>query len=912
VNTMEGKTIDVQEQFERERRERDGLLHQLSNKVQDMERDVPSMREEVNAMQSQLRNLETAWHPHIEDLQSSFLKEVEARSHAHGKLEQKIAELDAGLAKNGSLHKELHEKHSSAQEHLDKMNREHAHMTGKVAEMQECHNALRKHLEDDKAQKEKALEDLHSTFSQHGKHLSEHTSSSQERLDYLEKLMGDSADRHTRELAATRQRFQDHSAQSKGLQEQMATSLASRVEFLEKSLGDSAAKHCQELRDAHQKITDLHGQITEHSARKHATLQERMDFIEHMIGDNVQRHGEELKKTQQKVSELHGKLGAGPAGSRNNGDSQVTFANRLQYLEQALGDSAAKHQEELSHAHSKLETLHGRMSQMEAAMVDELKHHSEKHSSALDDLKTAHANLSNDKSSLDQHHSNLKERVDYLESMMGDSADHHKKVLEEQKASHTKLANDLRAREASHATMTDRMTYIEQRMGDSFDKHSQELAAAVAKVDAVHARVSEERVAREAHGASLESLRKAHNSMASDKMALEKHHSTLTERIDYLEKALGDSSEKHSRDLEALKAAHQKIASDSKGKEQSHGVVTERLGQLQREKEDLQARHMSLGERVDYLEKLLGESGEKHAQELEKVKAKHAKDLEASSAKLQGHHLGMQERLEFLEGKLGDSAEKHAKELGNVHNKVDQLHSKLLEERSQREEKVQTLHGHVRDQVAGEQKVREERHASMEERLKFLEGLLGDNADKHSKGVEEHTKNVKVLQEKHAGLSERLDYLEKALGDSADKHTQETAAQQLKLEQLHGKLSDHQTSHEAYVAKSQHLIDREKEAREGNHASLVTRLNHLEELLTGHSKDHEGHRAGQAKLGQELKARATAHSSLEERLTYLEKSLGDSADKHAEASKELQLAQAKFEQVHSRLSQVEKSGAWKI
>eukprot|EP00435_Cladocopium_sp_Y103_P020197 s4945_g4.t3 len=175
------------------------------------------------------------------------------------------------------------------------------------------------------------------------------------------------------------------------------------------------------------------------------------------------------------------------------------------------------------------------MKMAEKAALDELKHHCEKQGTALEDLKSSHANLSSDKSALDLHHATLKdssnwkslqgsptwnsrlaiawmleqslngirweERVNYLESMMGDSADHHRKALEEHKANHAKLSNELRAREASHATLADRMSYIEQQMGDSFEKHAKDLAAAVAKMDAMHGRVSEERVAREAMAA---------------------------------------------------------------------------------------------------------------------------------------------------------------------------------------------------------------------------------------------------------------------------------------------------------------------------------------------------------------------------------------------------------------------------
>eukprot|EP00434_Breviolum_minutum_P006355 symbB.v1.2.005608.t1/scaffold324.1/size254390/5 len=654
ASSMEGKQIEVQEHFEREKRERDCMLQQLSRKVHDLDRDLPSIRDEMTLMREQIRALETAWHPHIQDLQATFLKDAEAME----QLIHRISEIDAGMAKHSALHKEQMANHMP---------------------------------------------------------------------------------------------------------------LASRVEFLEKSLGDSAAKHGQEIQDAHQKITDLHG-LNEHSEKKHSSLQERMNMIENLLGYNVQKHSEELKKTQDRLSELRGKLGVAMPGNMRSGETQVTVESRLKYLEQSL--------EELSYGHGKIEALHGRLGHLEAkgVTVDELKHNFEKQGSALEDLKSSHTTLSTQKSTLDLHHATLKERVDYLESMMGDSADHHKKVTEEHKANHAKLANELRAREASHASLADRVGYMEQRMGDSFAKHAQELATAMAKMDAVHGRVSEERVAREAHVASLESLKKAHGSLASEKQVLEKHHATLEERLDYLEKALGDSSDKHTRELDALKAAHQKVASEQKSKEHSHGQVSDRLSQLQREKEDLHARHMSLGERVDYLEKLLGESAEKHTQEIERFKAKHAKDLDASASKLQSHHAGLQERLEYLEGKLGDSADKHSKELSTMEAKMQELHGKLQDEKNNREDKLLQMSGHIRDQVSGEQKTREERHASIEERLKFLESTIGDNADKHNKGLEEHGKGVKALTEKHEGSVERLDFIEKTLGVSVEKQTKDLSS----------------------------------------------------------------------------------------------------------------------------------------
>lgn len=399
ANSLEGKQLEVQEHFEREKRERAAVLQQISRKVHDLERELPSIRDEMSLMREQLRSMET-WQPHVEDLQCSFLKDVEARHQAHGQLEQKIAEIDAGMTRHSVLHKDLQDRLIGVhQEHVEKLGRElHTHVA-KVSEMQE-----------------------------------------------------------------------------------------------------------------------------------------RVDFIESFLGDNAQKHSEELKKTQDRLSE---------------------------------------------------------------------------------------------------------------------------------------------------------------------------------------------------------------------------HHATLAERVDYLEKALGDSSDRHTRELEALKVAHQKMVAEHMGQEQGHGQVSDRVTQLQREKEELRAHHMPLTERMDYLETLLGESAEKHAQELETFKDKHAK-LDAGANKLCSHHAGLEERMEYLEAKIGDSFDKHAKELSNVHAKVEELHGKLQDQKSTREEKLLYFNGHLQQQVTA-QKTGDERHASMEERLKFLESLMGDNAElgKESRQV------VKVLEEKHAGVLDRLDSVEK-------------------------------------------------------------------------------------------------------------------------------------------------------
>eukprot|EP00434_Breviolum_minutum_P046277 symbB.v1.2.041757.t1/scaffold8603.1/size5687/1 len=90
--------------------------------------------------------------------------------------------------------------------------------------------------------------------------------------------------------------------------------------------------------------------------------------------------------------------------------------------------------------------------------------------------------------------------------------------------------------------------------------------------------------------------------------------------------------------------------------------------------------------------------------------------------------MSLEERVDYLEKLLEKSAEKHTQEIARFKDKFLQMS------------------GLMRDQVSGEQKTREG-HASIEERLKYLESTIGDNA---------------ALTEKHEGFADRLDFIEKA------------------------------------------------------------------------------------------------------------------------------------------------------
>merc|ERR1712216_868177 len=83
-------------------------------------------------------------------------------------------------------------------------------------------------------------------------------------------------------------------------------------------------------------------------------------------------------------------------------------------------------------------------------------------------------------------------------------------------------------------------------------------------------------------------------------------------------------------------------------------------------------------------------------------------------------------------------------------------------------------------ELHGSHEQRAQHHASLEERIAFLEKDLGDSAEKHATTateleaaktrLSELHDGHKQRAEHHASLEERISFIEKDLGDSADKH----------------------------------------------------------------------------------------------------------------------------------------------
>lgn len=142
---------------------------------------------------------------------------------------------------------------------------------------------------------------------------------------------------------------------------------------------------------------------------------------------------------------------------------------RVTYLERLIGDSNVK-----------LEQMHGRVTVCERS------------GSALEVLKKAHDDLASGKAELEVHHASMHERIQYIESVIGDSADKHARELDALKAAHDKhnqaLAKHAKGCRDLEGSIAERLDNLENNQTESASKTMQELLAAHQKIDNMYTR----------------------------------------------------------------------------------------------------------------------------------------------------------------------------------------------------------------------------------------------------------------------------------------------------------------------------------------------------------------------------------------------------------------------------------------
>merc|ERR1719203_1344692 len=65
-----------------------------------------------------------------------------------------------------------------------------------------------------------------------------------------------------------------------------------------------------------------------------------------------------------------------------------------------------------------------------------------------------------------------------------------------------------------------------------------------------------------------------------------------------------------------------------------------------------------------------------HDSSMSELKRSHS-GLSAKKAELENHHATLKERIDYLEGLMNDSTDKHAQKLQDAHSKVDDMHGRL-------------------------------------------------------------------------------------------------------------------------------------------------------------------------------------------------------------------------------------------
>eukprot|EP00437_Effrenium_voratum_P048577 CAMPEP_0181520418 /NCGR_PEP_ID=MMETSP1110-20121109/66298_1 /TAXON_ID=174948 /ORGANISM="Symbiodinium sp., Strain CCMP421" /LENGTH=1322 /DNA_ID=CAMNT_0023650903 /DNA_START=50 /DNA_END=4018 /DNA_ORIENTATION=+ len=895
-------------------------VDEVTRRQEDWEKEIETLdQKEMELHQSQLRLIREQTAIFVRDL-AILQGEVSAlKDHMGSGLPSNILPLQTDVKEQKAKLVAQEQSSASMQKRLDYMERLLGEAVDRQSQEIEAAKSAQARLAGEAQSREAHHANMHTRLiaceSQAGHH------SLQERVDFLEKLLGESADKHSQGLQAAHSNMErlhgSFQEQMASRMEQFHGSIQERLANLEQQCG-TFASHAQELQHVKSQVDHAHQKLgnQQSSLQHHSTLAERVDYLEKLMGDSADHHSSEIGQAHAKLEHLRGRLSAVEAmgttleslkqnhavlaSEKAKRDAHhASMAERLDYIEKMLGDSAGKHGQELQAAHSKLEHLHGRLAAFEKS-----------HGTLTEQQRAKEVTLADQNAALHAHHATLRERVDYLESALGDSSDKHARELEGLKAAHSRLQTESKAKDAHHSSVGERLGYLERLIGDSADKHAKELAAAHDKIAQMHSRLA----VCEASGPTLDNLKKSHASLAAEKSTQDAHHATLAERVEFLERSFGDSANNHAKQIKAahdkLEHMHARVSNCEKAGSTLADLHKSHHSVAQDHQEKLQTLHASVNERLVYLERLMGESADKHGRELEALKASHSRMSTETKAR-DAHHATVSERLDYIEKTLGDSADKHEQELKAAHSKIDQVHHRVSS--NLHEETMRAL-------LQGEKEARQKHVSTMEERLERLERMMGETHDKHWREIEATklahqrlSKEQKGRDEKHATIAERLDYLESKVGDSFEQHAREIKATQNKLEHMHNRVSECE-KHGSTVSelhRSHHTsIQEQRAALSSHHASLAERLDFLEKSVgqsaDQHAREVEALKSAHSRMSTETKARDAHHSTMAERLEYIEKMMGDSADKHA---KELATAHDKINSMHKRLADCEARGS---
>eukprot|EP00933_Yihiella_yeosuensis_P056762 TRINITY_DN5619_c0_g1_i1.p1 TRINITY_DN5619_c0_g1~~TRINITY_DN5619_c0_g1_i1.p1 ORF type:complete len:662 (-),score=132.08 TRINITY_DN5619_c0_g1_i1:55-2040(-) len=321
--------------------------------------------------------------------------------------------------------------------------------------------------------------------------------------------------------------------------------------------------------------------------------------------------------------------------------------------------------------------------------------------------------VDDDRTKHEARHSLLQDRLQSIESKLSSYVDKHEKhvrLLDSHGEVHARLISNVEAHSEQQHIVSQRLGHLENDAADIARKHSQELGSATRKLEELQSALDAERDRHDSHWNSLEEFRKAHAQLSNMCEAGNTRHESHIARHVSLEQRL-QGIEK--RLMEAGDERAKQLLAVGADMQDLHVQVA-------REKNARESKQASLQERVDALEKHRGNSAEEHSLHLHGMHS-NMKDLHhkvMTEMNLRSvHQSALEERIKVLEKRAGDSK-----------NQLQDSHRKVLEESQHTQRRLQDFERSLREvheglngAVKGESEARESRHAGLEQRLKRIE-----------------------------------------------------------------------------------------------------------------------------------------------------------------------------------------------
>jgi len=272
----------------------------------------------------------------------------------------------------------------------------------------------------------------------------------------------------------------------------LSVSLTERLALVEQALGESATD----------KIASSPQRSLGGPAQTSSSLRSRLIFLERYIGESAE------KQAKAKAASTNPLLGKSPSVKVTSVVQQTTtVSERLEYVETVVGDSMEKHTRELAAAHVKLDLFAVRVANCESTRDH------------VSELKSAHDALTKEQA---EKHASMKQRLDYLEKLIGDSADQYAKELAQTRKQHADTSASQEKIMMSCQASVDSLQL-------SLDSHSRSLE----RVQSDHERLASDFAA---HGRTNHSLKRSLDILSSDGQALHLSHASIGDRVQELER----------------------------------------------------------------------------------------------------------------------------------------------------------------------------------------------------------------------------------------------------------------------------------------------------------------------------------------------------------------------------------------